>query len=132
MTLAELTGHESGIICYGEDTVAVFNWSSCGEDQFPALDPFGFGAFPWDEEEGWADGVTKERTNDFRDILPGSIWLTEATDETGTKIADTDLNILYDQNSDLLQAFLAPKISLAADVFRLSDGRLIITPDDFE
>ena len=39
MTLMELTGHEAGIIIYGDNSVGVFNWGNYDENRIPILAP---------------------------------------------------------------------------------------------
>lgn len=140
MNLTTLTGHDCGIICYGENKVANLNWSSFEDNQFPIYSPACDNMFAQTENEGWADGVIEERTDDFRKVLPGSVWLNEKKEgtmvlckaECGTVY--TDLDILYDPFSDIMLAFighpfLPQDINNAATVFHLADGRVIIVPD---
>ena len=132
MTLYELTGHESGIIVYKSNEIIVTNWASMGEELFPMLFPIGDMVVGFPVEESWADNCTTERVDDFRTVLPGSIWLTDEVDDKGTHLADTDMEILSDANSDLLKAFLAPEEyagDFSATVYQLEDGKKIVVPD---
>lgn len=138
MSLMELTGRESGIICYGDKTVAVVNWGQCYEDQVPVMGPFGT-MLNWPEAPGTVASAqsTCRWFSDVRVELPGSIWLTGETDDSGNKIADTDLDILEDDFGDLLRLFLGVErdgTALTADdytgyAYELPDGRKILALD---
>lgn len=131
MTPMELTGHESGIICYGENKVAVVNWSSCGETQIPLLDPFGLGMINFPEGENIYDGAEARRVDDVRAELPGTVWLTGDTAEDGTRIADTDMDIVWDASGDILTLLLDDTLTaddLRGTVYALKDGRKLIVP----
>lgn len=131
MTLMELTGHDAGIILYGGDTVAVANWGNLDDDQIPMLSPFGGQMIGW-TEDGIYDDVQYRRVSDWRKLLPGSVWLTEETDNGGARIADTDMDIVFDQFSDIARAFLEEGYcdgDFEATVYDISDGRSIIAPD---
>ncbi len=138
MTLMELTNHEAGIICYGENTVAVVNWGQYEDDRVPIMGPAGI-MFAWPEDEGTVAAAenTYRRFNDVRDELPGKIWLTDETDDQGRKIADTDLDILADEFGDLHRLFLGVDgdgESLSASdyegaAYTLPDGRKILVLD---
>lgn len=134
MTLIELTGHASGIILYGGSTVAAVFWGDCDDDQIPILSPLGR-MMPWNEAPGVFDDTTWERVEDWREVLPGSVWLTDEVDKDGVRIADTDLDIVYDDFNDILAAFMGvtpdgqPQDDFEAIVYTLKDGRKIIAPD---
>ena len=131
MNLEKLTGNESGIILYGDKTVAAVNWCNMGDDMFPMLSPFGGEMIGWPEERPF-DNVKHKRVHDWRELLPGSVWLTEETDEDGNRIADTDLDIVYDKYQDIARACLDPDYcggDFEANVYTLADGRIIIAPD---
>lgn len=135
MTLYELTGNESGIIVYDEEkkSVAAVNWLTAEEDTLPMLSPFGYDMIDFPQDEGWADILSEERVDDFRSVLPGSIWITEEKDEAGNPVADTDLDIVYDPHNDFANAFLAPEETygkyLGATVYKLACGVTIIVPE---
>ncbi len=122
MTLFELTGHEAGIIVYGDNTVGVFNWGTYDDNQIPILSPIGF-PMAWPEPSDVFGGFNETYSDDFRSEIPGSIWIEDG------EVA-TDLDIVYDENNDLLRLFLE---NLDADeynghIFTLKDGRKIIAP----
>lgn len=128
MTLTKLTGQEAGIICYGGKSVAVVNWSSCGDDQIPMLSPFGGEMLPW-TEQGLLAGAKRRVVDDVRDELPGTVWMTDDVAPDGTRTADSDMDIVYDRNCDLIRLFL--DISLTDDdragiVYDLRSGRKVI------
>lgn len=137
MTIMELIEQETGIIIYDLESksVAAVSFGQCGEDQILTLDPFGIAMMPWPMSEGWADGVQRERVKDWRQVLPGSVWLTDETDEDGNRIADTDLDIVYDKFYDIARSFIDPGYDedvdgdYEASVYRLADGTIIIAPD---
>ena len=135
MTLNELTGHEAGIILYGGNAVAVCNWGSCDDDQIPYfLAPIGMIPFPGSEKEGYlTEGVTSEHVEDVRTLLPGSVWLEDDSDsEEGSKVADTDLDIVFDGNGDLIRLFCDETLEACdyeGTIYRLRDGKAIIAPD---
>lgn len=134
MTLLELTNHEAGIIIYGGNSVAVANWTIFDEDQMPILSPFGT-MMPWNEAPGVFDGASSERVEDWREVLPGSVWLTDEVDENGVHIADTDLDIVHDEFGDILAAFMGKQPDgqtqddFEATVYTLKDGRKVVAPD---
>lgn len=84
------TGHESGIIING-NTVGVFNWQTCDDNQYP-LPPF-----YWD-----ADDTLKEEkhVDDIRPYLPGTFFVSEDGEEF-----DTDMDVYCDENDDLPALF---------------------------
>lgn len=112
---------------------AVF-WGACDDNQIPILSPFGE-MMPWNEAPGVFDDTTWERVEDWREVLPGSVWLTDEVDKDGVRIADTDLDIVYDDFNDILAAFMGvtpdgqPQDDFEAIVYTLKDGRKIIAPD---
>lgn len=131
MTIYELTNHESGVIIYGGNAVAAVNWSSFGDDQIPMLSPLGGQMIGW-TEDGIFDDVQCRRVSDWRKLLPGSVWLAEETDNDGARIADTDMDIVFDQFSDFVRAFLDDDYcdgDFEATIYDISDGRSIIVPD---
>lgn len=125
MTLEELTWHESGIVIFGDNSVGVYNWGDCGDNQF--LSPLGL-PMPCPEDYDIFDGVEKAHCNDIRDALPGSIWWIEHG-EDGDKAA-TDMDVVYDENYDLVHLFLSDldESEYEGDVFTLRDGRKVIVP----
>lgn len=133
MTLYELTGKESGIIVYENNSVAAVNWLDMGDNQFPMLSPFGCDMIGWPEDSDVFANVKKEHVDDFRVLIPGSIWLTGEVSEDGTQIADTNLDIVYDPHNDFLVLFVGDPDYYAgfygASVYRLTDDKLIICPD---
>lgn len=131
MNLEQLTGHESGIIIYGDVSVAAVNWLNMGDDMVPMLSPFGGEMIGWPEERPF-DNAKHKRAHDWRELLPGSVWLTNETDEDGNRIADTDLDIVYDRHQDIVRSYLDPDYcsgDFEANVYTLDDGRIIIAPD---
>ena len=141
MTLMELTGHEAGIICYGDRTVGVYNWAQLEDDRIPMMGPADL-VIDWPEEGGVFSGATETHVDDLRTILPGSVWI----DEDGN--ISTDLDIVHDDNNDLPWCYLcttddAADLSraighhgdicepdwLSATVYILRDGRKVIAPD---
>ena len=122
MTLMELTNHEAGIIVYGGNTVGVFNWGTCDDNQIPVLSPLGL-PMPWPEVDDVFDGVTEAAVKDIRTVIPGRIWLEEGE-------AETDLDIVYDEDGDLPRLFLEDldPVDCEGTVFSLRDGRKIIAP----
>lgn len=134
MTLMQLTGHEAGIIIYpNSKTVAVYNWGQCDDNQVPIMSPLGE-PMPWDEGEDVFNGVTEARFADARQLFPGSVWLTDETDENGTRIADTDLDIVYDYFSDICRMFLGGEgyeqpEDFEGTAYTLRDGRIILALD---
>lgn len=128
-TLMDLTGQESGILIYGENGVIVTNWCNYDKNRMPLLSPFGV-LMPWPEEEGVFHGAQRRFAQDIRTEIPGSVWLTDETKDDGTRIADTDLDIVSDENNDIIRLFLD---DLTADdyegyIYTLRDGRKIIAP----
>lgn len=126
MTLMELTGHESGIIVYEDNSVGVYNWGSCGDNQLPLLSPLGW-PMPWKEGDDVFDGAEKAYCKDIRDELPGSIW--NECSEDGHEAA-TDMDVVYDENFDLVRLFLSEldESEYEGHVFTLRDGRKVIAP----
>lgn len=129
MTLMDLTGQESGIIVYEGNAVAVVNWQSMGENQFPMFGPLAGMMLGWPESEDVFDGVETEHVQDIRDVIPGKVWLTGETDGDGNRVADTDLDIVHDANADLARLFLVDTEPTAGTVYTLADGRCVIAPD---
>ena len=123
MTLMELTGHESGIIVYGDHTVGVFNWGTYDDNQLPVLSPIGT-PMAWPEGDDVFVGVTESHLDDFRSEIPGSIWKED-------ELVDTDLDIVYDENNDLVRLFFEnlDPMEYNGTVYTLHDGRKIIAPD---
>lgn len=103
-TLQELTSQESGIIIFDDNSVMVCNWSSCGDGQRPIL--FASGLLSWDCPEllGKADelrqSIPHEHVNDIRDVLPGTYY-----DDDETEELLTDMDVIFDQNYDLPALF---------------------------
>ncbi len=133
MTLYELTNQESGIIVYNTESnsVAVLNWHSIGDNCMPILDLFGITMISsfWDEADDVFAGAKMQTVDDIRDMLPGSIWSTgEIDEEDGMLILDTDLDIVYDANMDLINLFMSEEPT-SGTAYTLKDGRVIIAPD---
>lgn len=126
MTLYDLTGHESGIVVFSDSEVAVVNWLEMGENRMPIFGPAGM-LIAWPEEDDVFEGVSTYDVENIADELPGSIWLTDETDEDGNRIADTDLVIYQDDFGDLSHIFLDEEPT-GGRVFVLADGRKIIAP----
>jgi len=123
MYLLQLTEHEAGIIVYGENTVGVWNWGLCDDDQIPALSPIRE-QMAWPEEAGVFDDVKSYRFSDVRNEIPGAIWIEDGE-------AKTDLDIVYDANGDLPRLFLE-KLTPAdyeGTAYVLKDGRKILALD---
>lgn len=96
--LYEDTAHEAGIIIHGEEAVIVTNWSSYGNNRVPMLlAPLGLMEWPIEDED--AKIVKLRDVEDIRDELPGKVWI----DEDGN--ADTDMDIVSDENGDLSALF---------------------------
>lgn len=88
------TGHEAGIILYGDDTVGAYNWSSFADGFIPMVSPFGF-ILPWPTDAGEdIELVNVEHVDDVRSHLPGTVWM-------GEDGLDTDMDIVYDENYDI-------------------------------
>ena len=96
--LYEDTAHEAGIIIHGEEAVIVTNWGSYGDNRVPMLlAPLGLMEWPIEDED--AKIVKLCDVEDIRDELPGKVWI----DEDGN--ADTDMDIVSDENGDLSALF---------------------------
>ena len=96
--LYEDTAHEAGIIIHGEEAVIVANWGSYGDNRVPMLlAPLGLMEWPIEDED--AKIVKLRDVEDIRDELPGKVWI----DEGGN--ADTDMDIVSDENGDLSALF---------------------------
>lgn len=96
--LYEDTAHEAGIIIHGEEAVIVTNWGSYGDNRVPMLlAPLGLMEWPIEDED--AKIVKLRDVEDIRDELPGKVWI----DEDGN--ADTDMDIVSDENGDLSALF---------------------------
>lgn len=123
MTLMELTSHEAGIIVYGGNTVGVFNWGRCDDNQIPVLSPLGE-PMPWPEADDVFDEAEETHVEDIRTVIPGRIWTEDGK-------AETDLDVVYDQENDLARLFLADldPVEYEGYVYTLKDGRKVIAPD---
>ena len=133
MTLCDLTRHESGIVVYGGNTVAVYNWSRCDDDQMPVLYPPDL-ALSQPVTPLAFETATVEHIDDIRTLIPGTVWMTDEVDEDGNEIADTDLDIVYDLNYDLLRLFCDTSLTpedYAGSAYTLPDGCRIIAPDNW-
>ena len=95
----------------------------------PLLSPLGDQLIAWPQGDGVFDGATERWTDDVRKELPGSIWLTGKQKKDGSMVADTDMDIVYDELGDLLELFLGSNAPTAGTVYTLKDGRRIIAPD---
>lgn len=108
MTLYELTGQESGIIVYPDDTVAVCNWAGLADATTPAFGPMAMMVVGFscpelvceaeDAEDALRDALYAGEVDDMRTLLPGSYYLNEDDDEP--RIV-TDMDVIYDANFDL-------------------------------
>lgn len=127
MTLMDLTRQESGIVVYSDESVAVVNWSSLGENEFPMFGPLEI-MLGWEESGDVFDGAEMRHVENITKEIPGSIWLTGDVDGDGCPIADTDLDIIQDKFDDLVSVFLDEEPT-AGTVYALRDGRKIIAPD---
>lgn len=133
MTLYELTNHEAGIIVYGgdnENSVAVYNWASCADNRIPITGPFGI-VLSWPEEDDVFDGIETERFTDVRTLLPGSIWMTDETDNE-CRICDTDMDIVSDHFGDLIRLVCDDTLDESeyeGTAYKLRDGRVILVLD---
>lgn len=96
-TLQEITGQESGIVCYGDDVI-VCNWANLGGIGRPVLSPVGgILGFPVDNIKV----ISSRHLDDIRDALPGKIVSVGKNDE-GTEILEAEsMEILYDCNNDI-------------------------------
>lgn len=92
------TNHEAGIIIHGEKAVIVTNWISYGDNRVPmALSPLGLIEWPIEDEGAKIEKLRD--VEDIRDELPGKVWIDEDGD------ADTDMDIVSDENGDLSALF---------------------------
>ena len=68
--------------------------------------------------------MTESHLDDFRSEIPGSIWKED-------EMVDTDLDIVYDENNDLVRLFFEnlDPMEYNGTVYTLHDGRKIIAPD---
>lgn len=91
------TGHEAGIII-NDNTVAVFNWQTCGDNQIPVtLSPF-YIPMHWSADD---DTLKDEKhVDDIRPYLPGTFFVSEDGEEL-----DTDMDIACDNNNDIPALF---------------------------
>ena len=126
----ELTDQESGIIIYNDISVGVFNWGNIHDYSIPVT--FCGRPISWPLSDDFAfDKVknTVRKIDDIRTEIPGSIWL---NDESG--IAETNLDIVFDENCDLLRLFLGDeeydpsREHTAGWIYDLPDGCKIIAP----
>jgi hypothetical protein len=94
-TLFEITGQESGIVVYG-DVVIIANWVSYTIG-LPVISPLGT-VMEWPEEQPLK--VVKEyNVDDIRDVLPGTLVVTE---EDGETILEYEgMEVLEDLNGDI-------------------------------
>lgn len=131
MTLMELTGKESGIVVYGDRSVGVFNWANLGDDRLPAVLTSLNVLFDRREDPSIFADVKTHRFEDVRAELPGTIYRTGETANDGLEIADTDMDIAYDRNGDLLRLFLTKleDCEYAGSAYTLQDGTKILTLD---
>ena len=69
------------------------------------------------------ENVTETAVKDIRTVIPGQIWLEDGE-------AETDLDIVYDEDGDLPRLFLEDldPVDYEGAVFSLRDGRKIIAP----
>lgn len=131
MTLMELTGKESGIVVYGDLSVGVFNWGRLEDDCLPVVLPMLNMPFGFPNGPGiFADAKT-HRFDDVRAELPGTIYLTGEIADDGKEIADTDMDIVCDQEGDLLRLFLEEldACEYEGSAYTLQDGTKILTLD---
>ena len=105
----ELTGHESGIIVYVNDDVAVVNWSGYGDNELPRALVGYMGGFP---QEDIFEGVTGVQVDDLRTELPA------------------EMCVIYDENNDIAE-LMNDSEPTAAGIFSLNDGTKIISPYDW-
>lgn len=131
MTLMELTGKESGIVVYGDRSVGVFNWATLEDDRLPVVLTSFDVPFKRQEEPGIFADVKTHRFDDVRAELPGTIYRTGETANDGHEIADTDMDITYDRNGDLLRLFLVEldDREYSGSAYTLHDGTKILTLD---
>ncbi len=141
MTLVELTRQESGIIVFplesnvfqDRHTVGVYNWARCGNEELPIVFYGDYIGLPWKADHQLLEQAkgSGQCVDDVRDALPGTVWLKEREGES--IIFDSDMNIVYDYNSDLPLLFLGedgngPKQKTPGVVYTLGDGTIIIAP----
>ena len=143
MTLEELTGQESGIIVFPHEigsqirpSVGVYNWTRCGNEELPIMFGNDYIGLPYMAEERLLERASGsgQPVDDVRDMLPGSVWLSEY--DEGQLVIDSDMNILVDFNNDLPRLFLGAdgmgsKEVTAGIVYTLEDGTTIIAPREW-
>ena len=134
MDLVQLTNHQAGIVVYPDNSIIVTDWCYCGEDCLPAVAELGL-LLQFPQEAGYFEGAeSEEQLNDVRHILPGSMWLTDEVTDSGEHIADTDLDILYDPDSDIARLFLTPDLTpddVSGRVYTMRDGVRIVVLDSW-
>lgn len=123
MDLVQFTGHQAGVVVYPDGGIIVADWCFCGSDCLPAVAGFGL-LLQLPQEPGYFEHVVSEaQSDDVRAVLPGSMWLT-----------DTDLDILYDPDSDTARLFLSPDITpddVSGRVYTMRDGIKIVVLDSW-
>lgn len=125
------TNHEAGIIVYGDNSVGVYNWTSCSDHVLPLLSPFGTPInWPKDVDDG-AEITHVDHVDDVRNYLPGTVF------DEGGQIA-TNMDIVYDENEDIPGLFgFGPAAGsyegcenpYSGDIWTLPTGEKVITID---
>jgi len=88
------TGHEAGIILYGDNTVGVYNWGQFDDGFIPMVGPVGMVVpFPVNSDDE-AELVELAHVDDVREYLPGSVWETDGS-------LETDMDVAYDEIGDI-------------------------------
>lgn len=81
--LQKNTGHEAGIIIYESGDVAVYNWTECGDNEYPLL-------APWGSQINWPDSKEEGVIRRVRDV-----------DDVRPHIPEEAKEPVYDANGDL-------------------------------
>lgn len=131
-TLFELTGHESGIIVFPGNEIAVTNWGSWVDDyRLPVITPF-CDVFPW---PCGADEWNRIECADIANICDELPVDVQHIDDTH---CDLVANVLTDPNGDIERLYNwhlykrclsddDDSVELAATCYKTLDGVLIYT-----
>lgn len=135
-TLYDLTGQEAGIVVYDWDSVGVFNWAECGYGEVPTVLSGLWSPVPYPFFDHGFSVKKKKHLDDIRDAIPGMVWTEK--DESGQIQWETNLDIVYDENSDIKNLFCnngtgdTQTGAVSGDAFYLDNGFVIIAPDNWD
>ncbi len=119
MNLKKLTNREKGIICYLDQSVAIVNWTNCGENTIPIKSKYGDTILCISDQTESFDVVQEQHFDDMADAFLSVCTVNKTQKKRNYLIACEDGGEFVKLCSSCVGGMM----------YRLRNGMLIIVPD---